>query len=309
MPSKWYKRKLKTNERPNQIHPIKVVNNSIISSNGTLTLNKIQDDVYKIIDSITLRMELDKVLVLATDFRDKIKTQKDALDLIEQIEGLVFSIIDNIACRIDLGIVKQRITYLKDLITKMNPVCCIEYEGPFADMILEIFTMLSKAIDIDVVKTSLESVYGTIHKSVLNDQYIREAERIMINIFDNIACRIDLGIITQRINYVLEIIKKVDDTCILYNTEYSQEIINIITTISKIGSSSTDIVTEMDTIKIKIQLLHNVLYKQVECMNTIKESETLLLGIIDNIVCRVDLGIVNNRLIYLQNMIDKIKAY
>jgi hypothetical protein len=311
MPSRWYKRNLRAgNNSQKQHNPIIILqsNKGILTQSGILTIKRIEQDVYKIIDSITIRMEIEKVLELATNFHTTIKTRQDAYDLIQEIEEIVLGIIDNIAGRIDLGIVTCRIQYLKDLIAKMDSTCCINYDGPFADMILEIFTMLGKAVDLDGIQSAMQSVYSSINKSVKNEEYIREAEQIIIGIFQNVSDRVDLGIVTCRIQYLQDLITKIDKDCILYNTLYSQEIINIIGLISKIGQTA-DIIIELQQIEGRIQLLHTVISKKVDCLNVIKESETMILSIIQNMTDRVDLGIVTCRLQYLQGILQKVQEF
>lgn len=317
MPSKWYRRNLRNNIVKKEIYN-GFIQKTIFTDKGKQLINKIQQDIFKIIDSITLRIELDKVILLASDLHNSLKSKKDALELLKRIEESVISIIDNIACKIDLGIVLQRIHYVRDLIHKISDMdisCCTSYDGPYADMILDIFTMLGKSVDIDKIHKSILEVYEVINTSIKNQEYIRDLEKITINIFENIASRIDLGIINQRILYLQEIINKIDKNsdCIFYNSHYSQEIIHIITLISKIHSSSpantNEIHIQLDKINDKIKLLHNTLSVQVDCINILKESETLTLSIIDNLVCRIDLGIVTNRVIYLKELINKIQKY
>jgi hypothetical protein len=314
MPSKWYRRNLRNNISQKQVSVIYNIRKEIFTDSGKEFINKIQKEVYKILDSITLRMELDKVLLLASDLNNSLKNKKNALELLKRIEHSVLSIIDNIACRIDLGIVLQRIHYVRELINKlsdMDSIFCTSYDGPIANMILEIFTMLGKSVDIDNIHKSILSVYDLINKSIKNQEYIRDLEKITITIFENIACRIDLGIITQRIVYLQEVISKIDkdSECIFYNSYISQEIINIITLFSNINTNKNDIIIEIDKINDKIKSLHDVLSKQIECINILKESETLTLSIVDNLVCRIDLGIVTNRIIYLQGLIKKVQTY
>ena len=308
MPSTWYKRNLRSTKKQPICIQQKTLKTSIITEKGILTIKRIEQDVYKIIDSITIRMEIEKVLELATNFHTTIKTRQDAYDLIQQIEQIVLGIIDNIAGRIDLGIVTCRIQYVKDLIAKMDPTCCVNYDGPFADMILEIFTMLGKAADLDGIQSAMLSVYTTINKSVKNEEYIREAEQITIGIFQNVSDRVDLGIVTCRVQYLQELIKKIDKDCIFYNTLYSQEIINLIGLISKIGLTS-DIVVELQQIEQRINELHTQLRKKVDCLNVVKESETMILSIIQNMTDRVDLGIVTCRLQYLQGLLQKVQEF
>jgi hypothetical protein len=315
MSSHRYKRQLRNNSsrllsRCSTVISVSTKKSSVLSPNGILTIDKLEQDVYKIIDAITLRMELDKVLEIATTFRDIVKTRADAFDLIIRIEELVLSIIGNFADRVDFGIITCRIQYLKGLIEDMDPTCCINYDGPFADMILEIFTMLGQAVDIGFVQGSMENIYNIIHRNVLNEQYIREAEDIIIGIVQNIADRVDLGIISCRLVYLQDLISKVDNDCIFYNSLYGGEIISIIDMISKVGSgTSSGVIDDLVKVCDRLQILHSDLSLKVNCITVVKEAEELSLSIIGNLVDRVDLGIISCRLMYLQDIIGRVKAF
>ncbi len=318
MPSKTYKRQLRINS--SRIQSSIITNNlirnnikkNILSNNGILTISKIQNDIYHILDSIALRIQIDDILQMTTSLYSIIKTRDDLFNLISQIEELSLSIVQNIADRIDLGIVLQRITYLKNLISQMDPTCCINYDGPIANMILDIFNLLSNAIDINTIQNNIQNVYNIIHKTIINEEYVREAEQITLGIVQNIADKIDLGIVLQRILYLQNIISRVDNDCIFYDFNYGLQIINIISLISNIGNenrSENDIISELNRICSNISNLHSELHKRIECINIVKESENVTLSIIDNISNRIDLGIICQRIEYLQKLINRVKSF
>ncbi len=285
-------------------------NTAIVSQNGKKIIEKIEKDVFAIIEAITLRMELDKVCEMATTFYNTLKSKADLLELVDSIEGLVLSIICNIVDRVDLGIITCRIQYLKDIINQMDPGCSIDYDKDMADKILDIFNIISNSsnvcANIDNIKTKMESIYNVIHQTVINEDYIKQAEDITIGIFQNIADRVDLGIISCRLMYLQNIISKIDNECLIYDSTFSKEIVNIIEILSKINYTTGNN-GELDNICIRVQTMNNTLSKRVEFIDFVTEAEGLILSIICNIVDRVDLGIISCRLMYLQDKINKLK--
>lgn len=279
-----------------------IVVTTVLSSSGRLRVGQIQTDIFDIINAITLQKEIDKIVTMATELYKTIKTKVDLLNLIQRIEEVVISIITNVAGRVGLDIVLRRIQYLKELVGQLEPTCCIKFDGPYTNMVLEIITMLADAVDISKVHTSMFGVYENIHGAVLNEEYICQAQQILLSIFQNLADRVSLDIIQRRIVYLQEVVAKINTNCLFYEAALSQEVIDIITMISKIGSNG-DIVTELDKITVFAQSLYNKLYKRVECINVVKDSETLILSIIGNFVDRVNLDIIVRRLTYLQEKI------
>jgi hypothetical protein len=280
-------------------------NIAIVSQNGRKIIDKIEKDVFAIIEAITLQIELDKVCEMANTFYNSLKSKSQMLELVDNLEDLSLSIICNIVDKVELGIINCRIQYLKEVISKLDPDCVIEYDKNMADTLLDIFNMISNSANIDNVKTKMENIYNILHQNVLNEDYIKQAEDITIGIFQNIADRVDLGIISCRLMYLQNIISKIDNECLIYDSTYSKEIVSIIEVLSKINYTTGNN-GELETVCNRIQLMNNTLSKRVEFIDFITEAEGLILSIICNIVDRVDLGIVSCRLMYLQAKIKQI---
>lgn len=309
MPSRWYKGNQRNNKKCEQRNVKDIFIESMITDKGKDLFKKLERDVFRIIDTISLRIELDKTLELATEFHNTMKTKKDAIDLIDKIEKIVYSILDNIISRTDLGLVIQRINYLKEIVKKIDPICDISYDKELSDEIMEVFRMIEKAFDINIVQSKIEIVHGTITNIARNEKNIREAERILIEICDNISTRTNLGIVMQRITYMKDLISKVGKDCIYYDSIFSQEVINIIILISQAEQSPNGIITELSLIEEKTKKLQVNINKKLKYINTLIDSETLIISILQNIIDRVDLGLVSVRLSYLQRTIQQIQNY
>lgn len=322
MPNARYRRKLRNNYRSNEYgvmtslsmadtYSPHVVDNTItysnlLSPNGILTLEKIQNDINDIIDTIALKMEFDKVIEMASTLQSALKSKEDLLILIDNIENTVLSIIQNLADRVELNIILRRIEYLRTLIDELEPTCCVSYEGPIAELILEIIDMFSKLAPIEDITTSISNVHYIINNTLKNDEYIRNAEEYLLSIIQNIADNVSYSIIILRIHCLKEIVDKIDDTCIFYNSAYMNEIINIINILSipeLFTNGIYQIVCE------KMEALHSDIFKKVRCMELVKESEELLCSIIQNITDRVDLNIAIRRIEYLKTILDQIKNF
>jgi hypothetical protein len=312
MPSRWYRTNLRNKANDlNRYQALFITSDRIFDATtvenvpDTFSIVKIQDDILKIIESIALRTELDKVLTAVTDVRNTIKTKVDLLELITTIENLVLSIITNIANRVSLDIVLQRIRYLKELVDKLEPTCCVSYDGPYVSMLMDIFTMIIEAININDIQTSMSTVYNKIHKSVENICLIEQAEELVVGILQNLANRVSLDIVKQRILYLQEILTRIDEDCFFYCSKWANQILEIMDLLTQIGSSGSGIVAELDTIIIKTQAFYNVLFLKKECARIVKESEALVLSIIDNLANRVSLDIISQRLTYLQEILRR----
>lgn len=210
MPSRWYRANLRNNFENYQKFSL-INNNCVVNTvedTNRFSIAKIQTDICKIIESITLRTEFDKVLTAATDLRNTIKTKADLLQLITTIEDLVLSIISNLASRTGLDIVLQRLAYLKELVNKLEPNCCISYDGPYVSMLMNIFTMITEAVNINDIQTSMTIVFNKIH-SLVDDECLRivkEAEELLVSIMGNLADRVSLDIVSARLSYLQEIL-------------------------------------------------------------------------------------------------------
>ena len=323
MPNRHYRRKLTNDNNTNAANVMygllnintyqnNVVDNNIItysnliSPYGILTLEKIQNDINDIIDSITLKMEFDKIIDMASTLQTALKSKEDLLVLIDNIEKTVLSIIQNLADRVDLNIVLRRIEYLRELIDELEPTCCVSYEGPIAELILEIIDMFAKLVPIEDITTSISNVHYIINNTLKNDEYIRNAEEYLLSILQNISDCIPYGIIITRIQCLKEIIDKIDDTCIFYNSSYANEFMDIINILSVPDLFTNN---QYDTVCKKIESLHSDIFKKVRCMELIKESEELLCSIIQNIIDRVDLNIAIRRIEYLKDILNKIITF
>jgi hypothetical protein len=276
-----------------------------ISINGIKTINNIEDDINTIIDSITEKIEFDKIISMASALDDILKDKQKTLDLICNIETTILSIINNVADRVDLNIVLRRIEYVKDLINQLEPTCCISYDGPISIAILEIIDMFSKLVDMDVICNSITNVNKTLQDNIKNQEYIKTAEELLLSILQNISDNVYYGIIIRRVESFQELIKKIDEKCIFYNPKYSNEILDIIILLSSPKLFSDNII---ETVCKKIEALHSDIFKQVRCMEMIQESEQLLCSILQNISDRVDLSIVLRRIDYFKENLTKIKS-
>jgi len=276
-----------------------------IPINGIKTINNIEDDINKIIDSITDKIEFDKIITMASALDDIFKNKQKTLDLIINIEITVLSIIGNIADRIDLNIVLRRIEYVKGLINQLDPTCCISHDGPIAKAILEIIDMFSNLVDMDVICNSITDVNKILQDNIKNQEYIKTAEELLLSIIQNISNNVYYGIIIQRVKSFQDLIKKIDENCIFYNATYSNEVLDIITLLSSPNLFSDNII---DSVCKKIESLHSDIFKQVRCMEMIQESEELLCSILQNISDRVDLSIVLRRIDYFKEYLSKIKS-
>lgn len=317
MPSRTYRRALRNGGFTFSSTPVIIGNpgggggagngfgrRTTISVSGIKTITGIESDIEDIIESITNKMEFDKIISMASSLDEILKDKQKVLELICTIETTVLSIIDNVADRVDLNIVIRRIDYVRQLINGLEPTCCISYDGPIATTILEIIDMFSKLVSLDDICGHISSVHKILLDNIKNQQYIKTAEELLLSILQNISDNVYYGIIIRRVESFQELIKKIDENCIFYNPKYANEVLEIITLLSSPKLFSDNII---ESVCKKIEELHSDINRQIQCMEMIQESEELLCSILQNISDRVDLSIVLRRIDYFKENLAKIK--
>jgi hypothetical protein len=301
------------NKTNNYICNFNNINNSIFTSNGKKILQNIEFNIDKLIDTITLKLDCDTIIPITNNLDETIKnhelneimkSKSQTLELLNKIETILQDKYNNVNMS-ELDTIYSHITYVRESITHLEPSCCLSYENNIKNKIIEIISIFSKLINTDSIYSNIYNLYYTIRTNNNNLKYIKEAEDLLLSIIQNISDNVSVGIILCRIDGLNELINKIDESCIFYNTTYSNEIFEIITLLSSTNLFSDNII---DSVCKKIEGLHSDISKKIQCMEIVQEAEDLLLNIIQNITDKVDFNIILCRIEYFKEILIKIKS-
>lgn len=267
--------------------------------------SEIEELIFKVIDAVTAKEKIEDIITLATDLFDTVKGKEEIYLLIEQIEDTVCSILKNITDGVYLGIVLKRIECLKILVDKLEPTCCVSHDGPIGVELLSILEEIGDKMDLVNIIGKMEIINTKLSNNLKSEEYIREAEEILLSIFANICNGVDLGIVLKRVAYIQEIIALIDKSCIKYNEKFGEKLIEIIGLFSSALTQSGKI--DLDEIQKEIIIVNDTLQKRMACIRLIEESHELVNSIIQNVTNAVDLGIVLKRVLYLQDLMTKAR--
>jgi hypothetical protein len=267
--------------------------------------SEIEELIFKIIDAVTAKEKIEDIITQATDLFGTVKGKEEIYLLIEQIEETICSILKNIADGVFLGIVINRIECLKVLVDKLEPTCCINHDGPIGIELLAILDDVTDKMELTTIISKMEIINTKLSNNLKSEEYIREAEEILLSIFGNICTGVDLGIVLKRVAYIQEIIGLIDKSCINYNEKFGEKLIEIIGLFS--GGKTPTGKIDLDEIQKEIIIVNDTLQKRMACIRLIEESHELVNSIIQNISNEVDLGIVLKRVLYLKDLMTKAR--
>jgi hypothetical protein len=194
-----------------------------------------------------------------------------------------------------------------------NDACCTEADTALAYIQQRIFDII-EAITLkmsfdDIIKMAVDlEVYVDKKAEIL--YLLKKIESLITGIVGNIAKRVNFSIITNRINYLKEVIAQlgtVDATFeYCYDNTVAPLMLDIIQCITEEFSPNKlkGIIQELQ-MKMNEQLVF--FNNNPEFMITLAECEFIIISIIENITNRVSLGLVLGRAQYLQELVKKCR--
>lgn len=261
----------------------------------------IKNQITNIIDAVSIQMNYELIINMAKSLVSVIQSNKEALQVICTIEKTIYSIIDNLTSAVEANIIIQRIIYVKELIVRLeslDPICCFSYEGPIQEALLDIITMFGRMINIQEIALKIQEMHTTVTTNINSLDYIDQAEELIISIVENISSGIEYNIIVSRVEYLKEIISKIDDKCVFYNTCISDDIFILIDMIINKDSYENIIVFS--------RKITTNLHDKLKCAETLKDVENIIISILENITNGVELSIVYTRVQYFTSLIETL---
>jgi hypothetical protein len=145
---------------------------------------------------------------IITDKITGIKTSVDVyanrFSVINEIQIVIYSIIQNITDGVDIGIIRCRIDYLTSLIGKLPEGAQEEY-SKVGELILQVLNMITEGVDFNVINDKIRGI----QTSVSIYDIVDEIKILVCSIVQNITDGVDIGIIRCRIDYLNSLIKTI----------------------------------------------------------------------------------------------------
>lgn len=191
--------------------------------------------------------------------------------------------------------------------------CCTEADAALAyiqQRILDIIEAITLKMSLDdVIKMAVDlEVY--VDKKAEVVYILEKIEHLITGIVGNIAQRVNFSIITNRINYLKEVIAQLGAVDATFEYCYDN-------TVAPLMLDIIQCITEEfnpDKLKSIIQELQISMNEQLvffsdnpDFMKTLAECEFIIISIIENITNRVSLGLVLGRAKYLQELVKKCR--
>jgi hypothetical protein len=212
MPTRSYRRNLRSSASSQRTF-ISKPSSSKLTFNGTCSdvqfYIQVETYLFNVIEAITNKIELDKVIEEITIVQGMLKTKDDALDLLDMIQNTVLDILFNITTGVSLDIVNNRISYLRDLINRADPdkfpiICSDVVQG-----ISDILDMFGNSTDLDQILTGLTAIQERMVNDVGKADLIEDTQCALFGIIDNISNGVSLDIVNNRITYVQELVRQI----------------------------------------------------------------------------------------------------
>lgn len=210
MPSRHYRRHML--QKTASI-PIYNINGG--TGTGTGTNNEFlqyQKYIFEIMDLITTTLDISLITQKSNAFLQSIHTKLELYRITELIENNILSTIVNIAGGYDLGIIRCRIQYIRELISNIpdNSDDCNQYN--YLNIYEQIFNLMDTLIkDLDFTEfiNHMRQLKLYMADDIARCDTISLVESNILDIIKNIKYGYDIGIIRCRIIYVKELLSTI----------------------------------------------------------------------------------------------------
>ena len=169
-----------------------------------------QTQLFNIIEVITQRLEISEITTQVNNLVNSISDRLELYKLLDTVETISISIVQNITDGIDIGIIKCRIDYLRTLISQI-PEGSQEDYAQVGNLILGVLSMISDGIDNILVSQKIVDIKESVDVYTNSVTIINEIYSIICSIVQNITDGIDIGIIRCRIEYLNSLIGKLSE--------------------------------------------------------------------------------------------------
>lgn len=209
MPPQHYRRRiLKVSNSPIALY---IVRSSSTKKDDNLNKELLifQKYICDIIELITTTLDIKSITVKVQEFMKIINTKQEYYNIIDLIEENIVGVICNVGNSVDIGIIRCRIDYIRELIDNIPEHSCIEYNSDLSKQIFKLLDSLINGVDLTVFITNIKSFKNTVQADIDSIKFIDNVQNIILDIVSNIRDSVDIGIIRCRIQYLQEVIKEI----------------------------------------------------------------------------------------------------
>jgi hypothetical protein len=176
-------------------------------------LIKFQKYIFDIIDTITTTLDIQAVTNKVNELLQIIKTREDMYKILDLIENNILSVITNIANSVDIGIIRCRFQYIRELISKIPhtaDICHTYIHNEFYTLIFGFIESLTTSNDFSLVISEISAFKITLQDDIAFADNIDLIQDTILDIIKNIKNNVDIGIIRCRIQYLKELINRLN---------------------------------------------------------------------------------------------------
>lgn len=176
----------------------------VISNVPNSELITIQNKFCKILDNIILYNDFSLNISELHSILESTRTIVDYHKLIDDIQNILLSVVCNISNSVNSNIIQTRIDYIKTYIDTLP-------EGhlnlsPLSDMILRLIDHIITTMDFSSINNDINTIQLYINKNYTNTLHIENIQNTILSIICNIGQNTNTNIITNRIQYLRELI-------------------------------------------------------------------------------------------------------
>jgi len=171
----------------------------------------------------------------------------------------------------------------------------------FEEYILNVIQSITQGITLDTVLSALTPLQTQINTATTAASAILVIQNVMIILLNNVQSNIDIAVIQKRLDYLQSLLTTETDLDPIY-----AEINTFITTVIDLVAKKEPYADLVEQLTNTLLLLQNANIKEIQYVDDIVGIQQVLLGVIQNITDRVDLGLVKNRLAYVQRLLDNV---
>lgn len=183
-----------------------VINDTLQTTpRNKLTIATIQQYFFDIIDSIILYSDINNSIIEIKSLINLISSTEEVFVLLEKIENTIESIVTNLGDGVSIGIIHQRITYVRTLLSTL-PANYNNY-SEITSLILDILDSVSGSVDFNTVYSNI--IYIQQVANTDDDNSIQDIHYTILSIITNIGNGESNFIINSRIEHLQTLIKKI----------------------------------------------------------------------------------------------------
>ena len=179
----------------------------------------------------------------------------------------------------------------------------ISFTGFYAryqQYILDIVQYITDRVSLDAVLSELQALQTTIQSRAQAERVISNIEEILLGVVDNISHKVSLHIVLGRLQYVTNLLATVgpEHLPIVYGQ------------VADLLAFVIDQITNREGLVLVLENLTAIqtqMTLEVHLAKEILQAQEILIGVVENIIHRVSLHIVLNRLQYVQTLLASIR--